>query len=209
MDNSQEIKQGVRGKGADAKGHYWKAQNEKLPSDPAATLDAWEVTASAWQDHPQLPQKQRVLRLIPFARRALKDNDEGKLKSFFSEIRVNVNNYDSDVWILKKELDELASSKGGALGGSAPKKRQWAMAAAELLVSKDKVGKTRELIFKDLPAVSPYLEIKTGQDDWEVYREGERVIAVNLETEKETSMTKRQFMDSYISKAKNLRSKPR
>ncbi len=210
MDNSQAIKNILRAGAAAAKAHYLKAQNGKLPADPAAALDACEEAVSAWQDHPDLPQKERVQRLIKFARRALKDGDDGELKSLFLEIEGTSKNYHSDVWTLKKINAESASIKGGALGGKKSKIRQWAVVAAELLVRADKVGKTREQLFKSLPPVMPYLDIKTDQDDWKVYREGEKVFAINQETTKESDMTKRQFMDAYLSQAiKTVRSKPR
>ncbi|MCU7830322.1 MAG: hypothetical protein KZQ85_14765 [Candidatus Thiodiazotropha sp. (ex Myrtea sp. 'scaly one' KF741663)] len=105
-------------------------------------------------------------------------------------------------WIARFEnkYATLRSKNGGQGGGLAPKVSEWAKEAASLLM-KTKT-KNKDEAWDLLPDTrNPWL-IEIEDDEYEVYRDGDKIIAVNTYTSKEHDLTKSTFLKNYLKKGK-------
>ncbi|MFT6614965.1 MAG: hypothetical protein ACJAXR_000939 [Halopseudomonas sp.] len=203
MDRSQ-VKSMLHAHTATARAAQLEAKvRVRLPDDPSAALDEWERNVKEWTDHPSLPQKERALKLVRMARKALQDHDEDQLKTEFLLIVKIAGNYHADLWALNQERKEDAAKTGGATGGRQPKRRLWAEAAANYLI--DSYGRDLALAeyIEKLPESFAPVTVEHDDTVWQVYRDGGEIVVVTPSAKSPPKITFKQFREKYLSPARN------
>lgn len=103
------------------------------------------------------------------------------------------------VWPALKAVE--ASKRHGTIGGSRPKRQRWAEATAEMLASKRHVDEAAA--WSALPKDAAPWEFETDEADFEVYADGDDLIAVNSDTRKEQrTLKKSTFLKNYYRPAR-------
>lgn len=94
-----------------------------------------------------------------------------------------------------------AAQEAGSKGGKTPKRKAWADQYAKSLSDQYR-GSTKEQIWGQIPDASiPGFagdKVETNDADFEVYRDGETLIAKDENTIKESKVTQRTFMRHYL-----------
>lgn len=94
-----------------------------------------------------------------------------------------------------------ASQHNGAIGGRRPKRKLWGAATAEKLASE--YHSTEEAAWLALPSHDAAWDIETDEADYEVYADGDSVIAVDCGTRKEQrALKKSTFLKNYYRPAR-------
>jgi len=104
------------------------------------------------------------------------------------------------------EIQEGKERAGGSKGGKKDKRKPWAVKTAARLVKKTK-GDSRDEAWDKLPGSrSPWLFEFGGEFDVQVYRDGDKLVAVNSATKQpigKGELKKSSFLKEYYRPAKN------
>lgn len=199
MDKDKILKASLRAAGSEAGASTARAEEfiARLPN-----VSEWMGGVPQWLDNterevyalPDEPEQQGelkkcLLRYISIARARHKKNDPLQTRVFISKIEDNWEN----VLHNKQAIAEIA---GGRKGGSKPKRKEWAEAAANKL-NDEYPSATKKKGWGKIPlSVEPW-NFETDSADYEVYRDGENLVAVDEATRKESAITKATFFKEY------------
>lgn len=199
MDKDEILKTILRAAGSEAGASTARAEEfiARLPniSEWMNGVSQWlsdaEREVNALPDEPkqQGELKKCLLRYISIARAKHKNNDPVQTRVFISKIEDNWEN----VLHNKRAIAEIA---GGKKGGSKSKRKEWAEAAANKL-NDEYLSATKEEGWSKIPPSNASWEIETVLADYEVYRDGENLVAVDEATRKESAITKATFFKEY------------
>ncbi len=162
--------------------------------------EAEEIEALKLKDIYQR-QRESILHLsslLKAARQSHKDNDPVQTIRWFPEIERHYK-------IAMLRLRRIKEIEGGGKSGSNPKKKEWAKIVGDKLNEEYpnlKKADGWEAIPSSRDGVSNYWGIDTKNHDYEIYRDGENLIAVDTATKKESSITRKTFFDNYYKKPK-------
>ena len=199
MDKDKILKASLRAAGSEAGASTARAEEfiERLPnvSEWMDGVPQWlsdterEVNALPDEPEQQGELKRCLLRYISITRARHKKNDPLQTRVFISKIEDNWEN----VLHNKRAIAEIA---GGKKGGSKSKRKEWAEAAANKL-NDEYPNAAKEEGWGRIPPSNASWEIETVLADYKVYRDGEKLVAVDEATGKESAITKATFFKEY------------
>jgi hypothetical protein len=110
-----------------------------------------------------------------------------------------------------KEISKLAaetiaqkfiSATSGKRGGTASKRKNWAIEVSKRLIKQ--TPKNQILAWEMIPTSPDHFDIELLEDDFEVYRDGDTLVAVNINTHTESKLKKSTFLKEYYGIEKKL-----
>jgi len=162
-----------------------KARHMRMPPDPQAAVADVLPEVEGWPD--EVESKAVILDRI--APEVAACTDDAELRVLLTWLSANLENGRDDARTIREQ-------QGARRGGSASKRRDWAdELVAKLRRDSPKGGKAA--IWESVPEADDPAIIETENGDFQVYRDGAALVAVD-ETGREHTLKKRTLEDNYL-----------
>jgi len=196
----EKIKDILRAADFAARAEQLHSKYVPIPDDPAAWLD--EVVQYAAHLPDEIPQKEYLQRYAQIAKAALADGDDTTFRRFMLKISRQYDDAPFNEMRMRVRDRSIKEKVGGVKGGSKNKRREWAELMADELAGN---GYTENQAWNAVPDSDHAFEAETDKAEYRVYADGEKIVALDVNTQDEQTLTRSTFIKNYYRPARKNR----